>query len=119
MSGHILNLVSPVPNLNGNTHESIIEQLHKYSLILGDCIDAMRECSDCWHGRNFQTLENGQIWRDMAESAWRLRAETLGLMAKEVMALAVDVQRQQKGMPKRELDHDQPDVQITRPGDHG
>lgn len=90
-------LVTPAPNLNGNSPESLIGQLMDVRASLSDVVDACRAASDCWHGRNFQSFgpEKGQALQMEAMEAWHQRIAWLTEFEQEVTNLAVEIQRKE------------------------
>jgi hypothetical protein len=94
MAIFILDLIPAQPNLNGNTEESLLNQLRSLMDSLRDVSECLSGCSDHWHGRNFlpQGSAEAQLMRKMAENAWRLRMDAINSMHEEVLALALEIQ---------------------------
>ena len=87
-----LDLLPPVPNLNGNTKESLQERLTELIHAIAGVEEAIVGCHDCWHGRNFQTLEGGDIIRSLAEGAWRLRMIAMAEMHHSIVELMMKIE---------------------------
>ena len=85
-------LIAPMPNLNGNSALSLVEQLQEYLDGLRHAQDALMACYDYWHGRNFQTLPNGEQLRRDAQDAWLERMNILSDLHTEAVNIAIQVQ---------------------------
>ena len=87
-------LVTPIPNLNGNSATSLINQITDVMDTLRKAIDAYAKASgDLTHGRNFQTVENGEYQRQLGQDALRERMMMLHVMHEELQAMALEIQR--------------------------
>ena len=88
-------LVVPVPNLNGNSAESLQEQLTNIRQALNAALAAFSKASDCIHGRNFQTMLDGISYQRMAQEAWYERVTALEAMASEIYQIQIQIQKGQ------------------------
>jgi hypothetical protein len=89
-------LVTPVPNLNGNSAESLMEQLTDVRRALDNAIHAFALASDCIHGRNFQTMSEGDSLQRKAQEAWYERTAALNAMAKEILDMQLAIMEQRR-----------------------
>ena len=87
-------LITPISNLNGNTPESLIEQLKLVLHNINHLEASISSASDCWHGRNFQTVKDGDQVRLKAEFAWHDRREWLHQLHQDVTNMALEIQGQ-------------------------
>lgn len=91
---YLTQLQNPVVNLNGNSASSLVDQLKGVLTALTAVEQAMHNASDCWHGRNFQTLPDGEARQRATMDAWHERMRAIADTYNEVMAMALDVQKQ-------------------------
>lgn len=87
-------LQTPIINLNGNTADSLLDQLRAVLLVMQDLEKAMAQASDVAHGRNFQTLPDARERTDQAIQAWHERRLMVAQLHNEVLVLAVGIQNQ-------------------------
>jgi hypothetical protein len=85
-------LIAPMPNLNGNTGTSLINPLSDVRHALEETLQAFAKASDCIHGRNFQTLPDGEAVRREAADAWYERMRALDAMKDEILAMQLTIQ---------------------------
>jgi hypothetical protein len=90
-------LVTPIVNLNGNTAESLIAQLKDVLNALHQLEQAMAKSSDIWHGRNFQTMKDGDVVSQKARRAWNERQRMVGELHNEVLTMAAVILDQKHG----------------------
>ena len=90
-------MINPVPNLNGNSSESLMKQLGGVLTALHDLEKAMRGASDCYHGRNFQTVRFSVESQQAAQRAWHERFEWLSQFEREIEDMRLAIQ-QKEGM---------------------
>jgi hypothetical protein len=88
-------LITPIPNLNGNSADSLVQQCRQILAATRALRDAIRNASDLVHGRNFQTLPAGvaTVARAAAEDAWRERQAWLSRFEAEVTEMALTIER--------------------------
>jgi hypothetical protein len=86
-------MINPVPNLNGNTAESLITPLGEVLTALHGLEKAMRGASACYHGRNFQTLPHGAEAQRAAQAAWHERFEWLSRFEHEIEDMRIAIQQ--------------------------
>lgn len=100
-------LVVPIINMNGNTADSLLDQLRGVMLSLSNAERAMAEASDVWHGRNFQTLKNGESISREAREAWHEQMRLVGQIHNNVLVLARDILKQKHERDERlgSIDH--------------
>jgi hypothetical protein len=84
---------TPIPNLNGNSKESLITELRTILDALRDADETIGKASAVWHGRNFQTLRDGNAVQVRAQAAWDERRRMLNDFYKEVQDMAIEVSR--------------------------
>jgi len=96
MATSILPLVTPRPNLNGNSSEQLIAQLVEVINAIRSLENSLEHASDCIHGRNFQ-FERGPIHRQMASEAWVDRLRIVADLKDEYTQLAVEIQKAAAG----------------------
>lgn len=87
-------LPTPVSNLNGNSRESLVECCRAILTACTNLTDTIRNGSDLWHGRNFQTVPGGQHVQHRAQEEWQTRLKQLDKLHKEVLAMAIEIQGQ-------------------------
>lgn len=85
-------LIPPTPNLNGNTGTSLINQLTGIMSALDQVNKAFASASDIIHGRNFQTLKDGDRIRNEAEIAWIERRIMIEQLHNELLRMALSIQ---------------------------
>jgi hypothetical protein len=95
-------LIAPQLNLNGNTAESLMNQLKLVLHNIDHLREAMRAANDVNHGRNFQTMRYGDDVARQAQQAWAERINMIGALHDEVITLAMEIQSQDYA--KRERD---------------
>jgi hypothetical protein len=96
---HLLPLVTPLTNLNGNNPHDLVHQLRDVMDAMNKTIDVMAKASDIHHGRNFQTLDDHQIKAQMARDAWWDRITTMNEIRDEILQMAVEIQKQIRPRP--------------------
>jgi hypothetical protein len=91
-------LITPVPNLNGNSAGELIERLRALIDALTLAGERLADAGDVTHGRNFQHLIKGNDWSEHnrvvneARLALGERAMLIGQLINEFMALAINIQ---------------------------
>jgi len=86
-------LLAPIPNLNGNSSESLLLQLGEVLTALHGLEKAMLGASDCWHGRNYQTVPFGAEMQRSAQEAWHQRFKWLAKFERDIEDMALVVQQ--------------------------
>jgi hypothetical protein len=88
-------LIAPIPNLNGNSADSLVQQCRQILDAARELRDAIRNASDLVHGRNFQTLPTvvAGLAREKAAEAWRERQAWLRRFEAEVTEMALTIER--------------------------
>ena len=86
-------LVTPTINMNGNTAADLIAKLRGVLDAIHALQNAMTDASDLVHGRNFQ-YPTGEHARREASDAWCERYLLIEAFDKEVLALAIAIQKQ-------------------------
>ena len=87
-------LVTPTINLNGNTAESLVEQLRTVIDAARLLKTAIAAASDVTHGRNFQTALDPVKARIDATHAWGERWAMIDRLEDEMTDLALAIQKQ-------------------------
>jgi hypothetical protein len=91
-------LITPVPNLNGNSAGELVEKLQALIDALGTAGERLAGASDVTHGRNFQHLIMGNDWTEHARvvnearQAWEERADLIRRLVNEFTDMAIDIQ---------------------------
>jgi len=93
MATSILPLVTPRPNLNGNSADQLIAGLVEVINAIRSLENSLGHASDCIHGRNFQ-FDGGPVQRQMASEAWVDRLKIIADLKDEYTELAVAIQKQ-------------------------
>jgi hypothetical protein len=84
-------LITPLVNNNGNSAEDLIQKLRNVMDRLRDVEAAMADANDVCHGRNFQTMPNGEVRRLDAQQAWGERRMDIVALREEVQELALSI----------------------------
>lgn len=93
---HRTQLQTPQTNMNGNTPSSLVDQLKDVLTSLNHVERAMSNATDIGHGRNFQTLADGENRARLAREAWRERMLTIHEIHDEVLEIARAIQQQER-----------------------
>lgn len=95
-------LITPVPNLNGNSADDLVRKLKAVLEALALVQERMMEASDVTHGRNFQHLIRLGDWSEhhrvvgQAQNAWGERRQMLNQFVIEITEMAAAIQEQSK-----------------------
>lgn len=89
-------LIVPTVNLNGNTAESLLEQLKELMTTLTAVEMAFANASDVVHGRNFQTLPKSGDVHYEAVQAWQERRTAIANINDELVQLARAIHSQKR-----------------------
>jgi hypothetical protein len=97
-TNNLSKLPVPLPNMNGNSAESLIEQLRGILDAIRPLEKAIRHASDCWHGRNFQPLppEQAKLVQARAQDGWFERQKWLDAFEQEILEMAIKLQQQHR-----------------------
>ena len=82
-------LVVPIPNMNGNSADSLLHRASEIRLAVQATVEAIRSGHDLWHGRNFQTVLDGDIRQKLAQEAWHQRLAWLDELEREIEQLMI------------------------------
>ena len=89
-------LLTPTINLNGNTAQDLLEKLRLVLHNINHLKESMRDASDIVHGRNFQLDQDPVNKQREAQAAWYERFVMVNDLHDEVLALALDIQAQDR-----------------------
>jgi hypothetical protein len=85
-------LIAPMPNLNGNSKDSLLKYLENIRRTIADLNAAIHVGSDLWHGRNFQLDPQGDFTSRLAREGWLQRLTVLEAWQHEVEEIMIKVQ---------------------------
>jgi hypothetical protein len=85
-------LAIPRVNMNGNSNESLVEQLTQAHASVQTAITALAN-ADYAHGRNYQTIPNPQVAQNAIEEH-RERLQALISVRDDLMTLAIEINNQ-------------------------
>jgi hypothetical protein len=89
----MVDLIVPVVNMNGNTREQLVEELQNAFDKVRDAQYAVLAC-DWSHGRNFQTLPDGNALAIVAREQKADIVRTLDDMHRQLLRLAFEISEQ-------------------------
>lgn len=87
-------LIVPIVNGNGNTRESLVKAAWSIGVGFDQMMTTIAEATaDLGHGRNFQTLKDGDSEAMEARNRLRQRMEVVNALQLEFQQLALTLQR--------------------------
>ena len=84
-------LVTPIPNLNGNSEESLLAMCRSVLECVTDLTNVIAESSDLWHGRNMLPQRTDSPRQRQAQDAWVQRRLWLDQFKADVTTLALEI----------------------------
>jgi hypothetical protein len=88
-------LIVPIVNLNGNSQDSLARVALGVAMAMEQMMSTLAEATgELGHGRNFQTIKDGDQEAALARTILRQRMEVISAMQHEFQQLALKVQEQ-------------------------
>jgi hypothetical protein len=86
-------LQRPIVNLNGNTREQLIEHCRHVMDSARDLDRALAQANEIGHGRNYQTMPQGNVVASLMRDAIGDRRRVVLALVHEFEQLALDIQK--------------------------